>query len=167
MRNQSPFSDEDQNESTQLPFNWWREAQEFDENGHLKVDLSDLSKLTPRLRVLREMERLLLISNEGLDDLRHKLIVYRSGDFWLPIGGIKKEDVNIPPIITILLVGLSASGKSSLVNLMYSVLGRSGLIPFAQTSSMSKFPLSLSVNMLVYIKIFRKQDYNLKVYIRN
>ncbi|KAM7463124.1 hypothetical protein LguiA_031245 [Lonicera macranthoides] len=137
MRNQPPFIDEEQNESTQLQFNWWREAQEFDENGRLKVDLSDLSKLTPRLKVLREMERLLLIANEGLDDLRHKLIVYRSGEFWLPIGGIKKEDVNIPPIITILLLGLSASGKSSLVNLMYSVLGRSGLIPFAQTSSES------------------------------
>lgn len=61
---------------------------------------------------------------------------YRAGDFWLPVGGIKKEDMEISPVITIVLVGLSASGKSSLINYMYSVLGRSGLIPFAQTSSM-------------------------------
>ena len=55
----------------------------------------------------------------------------------------------VPPVITILLVGLSGSGKSSLVNLMYSVLARSGLIPFAQTSSnaglhMGSLSLSLS-----------------------
>ncbi|KAL0348618.1 UNVERIFIED_CONTAM: hypothetical protein Sangu_1089600 [Sesamum angustifolium] len=42
--------------------------------------------------------------------------------------------MDIPPAVTILLTGLTASGKSSLINLMYSVLGRSGLIPFAQTS---------------------------------
>ncbi|XP_060212691.1 uncharacterized protein LOC132640210 [Lycium barbarum] len=135
MRNIS-FSDEEQSELLPKTANlWWRTPQDFDENGHLKVDISDLSKLTPRLKVLREMERLAFISTEGLDDLRHKLIAYRSGDFWLPVGGIKKEDMEIPPVITILLVGLSASGKSSLVNYMYSVLGRSGLIPFAQTSS--------------------------------
>ncbi|KAL0376388.1 UNVERIFIED_CONTAM: hypothetical protein Scaly_0756400 [Sesamum calycinum] len=80
------------------------------------------------------MERLALIAGEGLDDLRHKLLCYRAGDFWLPIGGIKKEEMDIPPAVTILLTGLTASGKSSLINLMYSVLGRSGLIPFAQTS---------------------------------
>ncbi|KAJ8540379.1 hypothetical protein K7X08_030298 [Anisodus acutangulus] len=135
MRNIS-FSDEEQCEilpkTTTL---WWRTPQDFDENGHLKVDISDLSNLTPRLKVLREMERLAFISTEGLEDLRHKLITYRSGDFWLPVGGLKKEDMEIAPVITILLVGLSASGKSSLVNYMYSVLGRSGLIPFAQTSS--------------------------------
>ncbi|KAK3418043.1 hypothetical protein EUGRSUZ_H04024 [Eucalyptus grandis] len=43
----------------------------------------------------------------------------------------------IPPIMMVVLVGLSGSGKSSLVNLMYSVLGRSGLIPFSQTSNES------------------------------
>ncbi|CDO98801.1 unnamed protein product [Coffea canephora] len=80
------------------------------------------------------MERLAFVAPEGLDDLRHKLITYGSGDFWLPVGGIKKEDLDIPPVITILLAGLTSSGKSSLVNMMYSVLGRSGLIPFAQTS---------------------------------
>ncbi|XP_009615644.1 uncharacterized protein [Nicotiana tomentosiformis] len=135
MRNLS-FSDEDnQSELPKTAIWWWRTPQDFDENGHLKVDISNLSNLTPRLKLLREMERLALISSEGIEDLRHKLITYRCGDFWLPVGGIKKEDMDIPPVITLLLVGLSASGKSSLVNYMYSVLGRSGLIPFAQTSS--------------------------------
>lgn len=140
MRNQNSFTVEDQDESqSSSVFYWWKTGTNLvDEIEHLKVDLSDISKLTPRLKLLREMERLALISQEGVDDLRHKLITYRSGDFWLPVGGIKKEDMNIPPIITILLVGLSGSGKSSLVNLMYSVLGRSGLVPFAQTSSMLK-----------------------------
>lgn len=77
-----------------------------------------------------------MVSEHGVDELKHKLMVYKSGDFWLPIGGINKEDMEIPPVITVLLVGLTASGKSSLVNLMYSVLGISGLIPFSQTSSM-------------------------------
>ncbi|CAN4095990.1 unnamed protein product [Withania somnifera] len=135
MRNIS-FSDEEQNEMLpKIATLWWRTPQDFDENGHLKVDISDLSKLTPRLKVLREMERLAFISTEGLEDNRHKLLTYRAGDFWLPVGGMKKEDMEIAPAITILLVGLTASGKSSLVNYMYSVLGRSGLIPFAQTSS--------------------------------
>ncbi|KAF9607195.1 hypothetical protein IFM89_033402 [Coptis chinensis] len=133
MRNQPSLSQEDENESV---FCWWRSAEEF-RDGHLDVDLSKLSSLTPRLKVLREMERLALVANEGLDDLRHKLLSYRSGDFWLPVGGFKKEEMNIPPTVTILLVGFSGSGKSSLVNLMYSVLGRSGLIPFAQTSRKS------------------------------
>lgn len=84
------------------------------------------------------MERLCLISEHGVDELKHKLMIYKSGDFWLPIGGINKEDLDIPPIITVLLLGLSGSGKSSLVNLMYSVLGRSGLIPFSQTSNESQ-----------------------------
>ncbi|CAK9145626.1 unnamed protein product [Ilex paraguariensis] len=136
MKNQLFSSDEDQTESLNSPFCWWRSAPEVNENGHFNVDISDLSNLTPRLKVLREMERLALIAPEGLVDLRHKLINYRSGDLWLPVGGIKKEEIDIPPIITLLLVGLSGSGKSSLVNLMYCVLSRSGLIPFAQTSSM-------------------------------
>ncbi|KAK4405501.1 hypothetical protein Sango_0556600 [Sesamum angolense] len=135
MRNHHIFlSDEEENGVPTSPFCWWRTAEEFDENGHFKLEISDLSKLTPRFKVLREMERLALIAGEGLDDLRHKLLCYRAGDFWLPIGGIKKEEMDIPPAVTILLTGLTASGKSSLINLMYSVLGRSGLIPFAQTS---------------------------------
>ncbi|XP_010268074.1 PREDICTED: uncharacterized protein LOC104605139 [Nelumbo nucifera] len=137
MRNPLSLSDEDENESSKLPFCWWRSVEHFNDQGQLKLDLSNLSNLTPRVKVLREMERLALIAPEGLDDLRHKLITYRAGDFWLPTGGIKKEDMDIPPIVTILLVGFSGSGKSSLVNLMYSVLGRSGLIPFAQTSGNS------------------------------
>ncbi|KAF5190009.1 P-loop containing nucleoside triphosphate hydrolases superfamily protein [Thalictrum thalictroides] len=136
MRNQLSLTEEDDNESS--VFCWWRLAKEIKDNGHhLSIDLSKLSELTPRLKVLREMERLALVANEGMDDLRHKLLSYRSGDFCLPTGGIKKEEMNIPPITTILLVGFTGSGKSSLVNLMYSVLGRSGLIPFAQTSKKS------------------------------
>ncbi|KAG8370482.1 hypothetical protein BUALT_Bualt14G0121400 [Buddleja alternifolia] len=137
MTNHFFLSDEDQNGVQKSAFCWWRTPKEFDENGHFKVEISDLSNLTPRLKVLREMERINFIANEGLDDLRHKLLSYRAGDFWLPIGGIKKEEMDVPPVITILLTGLSSSGKSSFVNLMYSVLGRSGLIPFAQTSGES------------------------------
>ncbi|KAL3508144.1 hypothetical protein ACH5RR_033526 [Cinchona calisaya] len=129
------YSDDDQSEMCKSLSLWWRTAEEFDENGHLNFEISDLSKLTPRLKLLREMERLAFVAPEGFDDLRHKLITYRTGDFWLPVGGIKKEEMDIPPAITILLAGLVGSGKSSLVNMMYSVLGRSGLIPFAQTSS--------------------------------
>lgn len=77
---------------------WWRTSDDdADEESHLKLDLSDISKLTPRLKLCRKLERLALISQEGLDDLRHKLISYRAGDFWLPVGGIKKEDMDIPP----------------------------------------------------------------------
>ncbi|XP_042495541.1 uncharacterized protein LOC122074669 isoform X2 [Macadamia integrifolia] len=137
MRNLLSLSDEDDNESPTPLFWWWKTAEEFNEHGQLKLNLSKLSNLTPRLKVLREMERLVLISTEGLDELRQKLLTYRSGDFWLPIGGINKEEMDIPPVNTILLVGFSGSGKSSLINLMYSVLGRSGLIPFAQTSGNS------------------------------
>ncbi|XP_047265176.1 uncharacterized protein LOC107866428 isoform X1 [Capsicum annuum] len=97
--------------------------------------MQNLSKMTPLLKVLREMERLYLMSTESLDELRQKLMSYKAGDFWVPVGGINKDDMDIPPVNTILLVGFHNSGKSSLVNLMYSVLGRSGLIPFALTSS--------------------------------
>ncbi|KAJ6729403.1 INTERFERON-INDUCED PROTEIN 44 [Salix viminalis] len=31
-----------------------------------------------------------LIAQEGLDEVRYKLQMYRSGDFWVPTGGIKK-----------------------------------------------------------------------------
>ncbi|KAL3626571.1 hypothetical protein CASFOL_030120 [Castilleja foliolosa] len=132
MKNNLYSSDEEQKS-----FFWWRANEEFDKNGHLKADeiSEDLSKiLTPRLKVLREMERLSYLADDGLDDMKHKLLSYRAGDFWLPIGGIKKEDMDVPQVITILLTGLTGSGKSALVNLMYSVLGNSGLIPFAQTS---------------------------------
>ncbi|XP_058077052.1 uncharacterized protein LOC131225528 [Magnolia sinica] len=126
-------------DDSRSPFCWWRSAEEFDggDNVRLKIDVSNVSNLTPRIKILRELERLALIAPEALYDLRHKLTTYKSGDFWLPTGGIKKEEMNIPPIITILLVGFIGSGKSSLINMMYSVLGRAGLIPFAQASGNS------------------------------
>ncbi|KAL4379160.1 hypothetical protein GQ457_02G002360 [Hibiscus cannabinus] len=127
--------DEDDCETCRLSYCWWRTAAKFDECVKLKLDFPNVSILTPRLRLLRELERLALVAPDGLNELRHKLIGYRSGDFWVPTGGITKEDMDIPPVNTILLVGFSGSGKSSLINLMYSILGRSGLIPFAQTSS--------------------------------
>ncbi|XP_073126337.1 uncharacterized protein [Henckelia pumila] len=138
MKNHHFFSsDEEQNAAQNPSFCWWRTADDFDENGRFKVEISDPSMLTPRLKVLREMERLAFVSGEGMDDFRHKLMTYRAGDFWVPIGGIKKEDMDVPKVVTVLLTGMAGSGKSSLVNLMYSVLGRSGLIPFAQTSGES------------------------------
>ncbi|MCD7453855.1 hypothetical protein HAX54_022351 [Datura stramonium] len=115
---------------------WWRSSAKFDECVKFKLEvMPNLSKMTPTLKVLREMERLYLMCPESLDELRQKLMSYRAGDFWVPIGGINKEDMDIPPVNTILLAGFHNAGKSSLVNLMYSVLVRSGLIPFAQTSS--------------------------------
>ena len=107
----------------------------YDECASLKLDLPNIVEITPRLKVLKELGRLALIAQEGINELRYKLQNYRSGDFWVPTGGLAKEEMDIPPVATILLVGFSGSGKSSLVNLMYSVLGRSGLITFAQTSS--------------------------------
>ncbi|XP_047950065.1 uncharacterized protein LOC125195850 [Salvia hispanica] len=137
MKNHVFSSDEDQSGMARSSsFYWWKSLQEFDENGNFK-NSSDISNLTPRMRVVREMERLAFVSVEGFEDFRHKLQSYRAGDLWLPVGGIKKEEIDIPPVITILLTGLNGSGKSSLINLMYSVLGRSGLIPFAQTSGES------------------------------
>jgi len=93
-----------------------------------------VAALNPRLRVMRELERLAMVAPEGLDDLRHRLIAYRAGDLWVPLGGLAKEDVAVPPVVTVLLVGVTGGGKSSLINLMYSVLGRAGIIPFALTS---------------------------------
>ncbi|KAL1548152.1 hypothetical protein AAHA92_16425 [Salvia divinorum] len=130
-------SDEEQNGSPKPSHYWWRSPQEFDEDGHFKMDISDPANSSPRIKLLIEMERLGFIGSAGLNDLRHKILSYRAGDFCLPIGGIEREDMEIPPLITILLTGLTASGKSSFINLMYGVLGRFGLIPFAQTSGES------------------------------
>ncbi|MQL96542.1 hypothetical protein Taro_029224, partial [Colocasia esculenta] len=148
MRSDSPVdggitSEEDESAAGrqhQFCYCWWRSAPEFDERGRpddrlYPTTAAGVSALTPRLRVLKEMERLALVSHDSLDDLRHKLLSYRAGDLWVPAGGVPKEGVNIPPVVTILLFGPAGSGKSSLINLMYSVLGRSGLIPFARTSS--------------------------------
>ncbi|KAH7863633.1 hypothetical protein Vadar_020137 [Vaccinium darrowii] len=137
MRNQLCSNQEEEYETAQVAsYCWWRLVAKFEECAKLKSEMPlDLSKITPRLKVLREMERLALVAPEGLDDLRHKLFAYRCGDFWVPTGGFKKEETDIPPVNTILLVGFHNAGKSSLVNLMYSVFGRSGLVPFAQTTS--------------------------------
>ncbi|KAG1365275.1 hypothetical protein COCNU_12G002750 [Cocos nucifera] len=115
---------------------WWRSLPEFDAGGRAEVFSSRASGgLTPRLRVVKELERLAVLAHESLDDLRHKLLTYRAGDLWFPAGGIPKQETDIPPVITILLLGFAGSGKSSLVNLMYSVFGRSGFVPFAHTAS--------------------------------
>lgn len=142
MKRQISCNEDDDYESSNY---WWRSVAKFDECVKLKLDLPNVSSLTPRLRVLREMERLGLIASEGLNELRHKLINYSSGDFWVPTGGVKKVELDIPPVITILLVGFSGSGKSSLINLMYSVLSRSRLMLFAQTSSGKKPNLTLEI----------------------
>ncbi|OWM88082.1 hypothetical protein CDL15_Pgr016655 [Punica granatum] len=138
MRSEGIREDDD-TDLTTSPFCWWRSLEELSSGKWsrqgLTPDHGSLLGLTSRLRVLREMERLALVAPKGLDELRHKLMVYRAGDLWLPTGGVRKEDMVIPPVVTVLLVGLSGTGKSSLVNLMCSVLGRAGLIPFAQTSN--------------------------------
>ncbi|KAF5819186.1 putative P-loop containing nucleoside triphosphate hydrolase [Helianthus annuus] len=124
--------------SSPSPFCWWKSIPEFSSHDVSLKPPSSSSSSTPSssiMKVFREMERLCLISEHGVDDLKHKLMIYKSGDFWVPVGGIKKEDMDIPQVITVLLVGLSGSGKSSLINLMYSVVGRSGFIPFTQTSN--------------------------------
>ncbi|GMH27825.1 hypothetical protein Nepgr_029668 [Nepenthes gracilis] len=131
--------EEDENEpSNNSKFRWWKSALKIDEIENSNADLSPSSMsaptLTPKLKVLREMERLSVLANGGLDDVRSRLITYRAGDLWAPIGGMTKDDMEIPAVITILLVGFSGSGKTSLVNFMYRVLGRTGLFPFAQTS---------------------------------
>ncbi|XP_047333749.1 uncharacterized protein LOC124937525 [Impatiens glandulifera] len=125
---------------TVAPFCWWRSAAKFEEylkwkEEEAKSPSLNPFKLDPELTFMREMERLALLAPEGLDELRQKLYAYHAGDFWVPAGGVKKEDMDIPSVNTILLVGFHNSGKSSLVNLMYSVLGRSGVIPFAETLS--------------------------------
>lgn len=144
-----------QNSEESSSFCWWKSIPEFKS----PYDSSSSSS-SSMFKVLREMERLRMISEQGVDELKHKLMIYKSGDFWLPIGGIKKEEMDIPPIITVLLVGLSGSGKSSLVNFMYSVLGRSGLIPFSQTSSTFVFFISLPalIPKSVFIFPFRNVD---------
>ncbi|KAK1291866.1 hypothetical protein QJS10_CPB17g01192 [Acorus calamus] len=127
---QDEMDGEDSPLSTTSLYCWWRSASESDDP---PLSPPPSTGPSPRLKVVRELERLSLIAHESLDDLRHKLLCYRPGEFYLPTGGISRQDADVPPLLTILLVGLESSGKSSLINLMYSVLGRSGLIPFTQT----------------------------------
>ncbi|KAF8006766.1 hypothetical protein BT93_K0931 [Corymbia citriodora subsp. variegata] len=131
-------STDDEGEDDHAAYLWWRSAEGYEEcariAGRPEAAASVASGLSPRVRVLREMERLAMVAPEGLDEVRQKLFMYRAGDFWVPTGGLSKEEMDIPTTNTVLLAGFAGSGKSSLVNLMYSVLGRAGLIPFAQTS---------------------------------
>lgn len=136
-----PTTDED-TASEELQYSeafycWWRSAAMLDDCVKLrKLDSGNgISGLSPRIRVLREMERLAMVATDGLDELRHKLLSYRAGDFWVPTGDVGRDGLESPETNTILLVGFRGSGKSAVVNLMYSVLGRAGLIPFAQTST--------------------------------
>ncbi|CAO2839773.1 unnamed protein product [Amaranthus hypochondriacus] len=138
MRDNKQFSEDGDEDKSSSLYCWWRSCATSEELRNMKVtSLCDVAELTPRLKVMREMERLALMASEGLDDLRCRLLAYRAGDLWVPIGGINKEEMEIPSINTILLVGFTGGGKSSLVNYMYSVLARAGVIPFAQTSGSS------------------------------
>lgn len=140
MKSRISSTDDDEGDGDDhAAYLWWRSAAGYEECARLagrpEAAASVASVLSPRVRVLREMERLALVAPEGLDEVRQKLFAYRAGDFWVPTGGLSKEEMDIPATNTVLLAGFAGSGKSSLVNLMYSVLGRAGLIPFAQTSS--------------------------------
>lgn len=136
-----PSSDEDEDygraSSAAAAYCWWRSTVAFDEYCASETKVPpNVTSLSGPVRVLREMERLALVSaGDGLGELRQRLLAYRAGDFWVPAGCIPREEMDIPAANTVLLAGFTGSGKSSLVNLMYSVLGRAGLIPFAQTSS--------------------------------
>lgn len=126
---------DDSDEEARSACSWWKSAAELD---YVKLRLfenSNASKISPRIRLLRELERLALLASESLNEIRHKLLSYRAGDFWVPTGGISKQDLEIPAVNTILLLGFHNAGKTSLVNLMYRVFARSGLLHFAQTSS--------------------------------
>ncbi|KAH9625545.1 hypothetical protein KSS87_020341 [Heliosperma pusillum] len=141
MKNQQQYAAGEGDDESSIPdpdCHWWRGCATSEEMSTLKINcVADVGELTPRLKVIRELERLAMVAPDGLDDLRHRLVAYRAGDLWVPVGGVSKEGMNIPPQVTILLVGFAGAGKSSLVNLMYSVLGRAGIIPFAQTSGSS------------------------------
>ncbi|XP_074268412.1 uncharacterized protein LOC141591828 [Silene latifolia] len=141
MKNQQQYAVGEGDDDSSIPdpdCHWWRACATSEELSTLKINcVADVGELTPRLKVMRELERLAIVAPDGLDDLRHRLVAYRAGDLWVPVGGVSKEGMNIPPQVTILLVGFAGAGKSSLVNLMYSVLGRAGIIPFAQTSGSS------------------------------
>ncbi|KAK8954495.1 hypothetical protein KSP39_PZI002690 [Platanthera zijinensis] len=119
-------------------FFWWRSLPENEGGGGFgtpKAAAAATKAGKARMKVVREMERLAAAAVDSIDELRHRLLTYRAGDLWFPAGGAGRQDTDIPPVITLLLLGFAGVGKSSLVNLMYSVLGRSGFVPFAHTSS--------------------------------
>jgi hypothetical protein len=72
MKGQLSSCDEDEyNElSRSAQYCWWRSAAKFDECVKLKYEIPNVSTLTPRLKVLREMERLALIAPEGLNEVQ-------------------------------------------------------------------------------------------------
>lgn len=153
MKSRISSTDDDEGDGDDhAAYLWWRSAAGYEECARLagrpEAAASVASVLSPRVRVLREMERLALVAPEGLDEVRQKLFAYRAGDFWVPTGGLSKEEMDIPATNTVLLAGFAGSGKSSLVNLMYSVLGRAGLIPFAQTSSGEEASNTLHLSVL-------------------
>ncbi|PPR99295.1 hypothetical protein GOBAR_AA21367 [Gossypium barbadense] len=78
MKSQVSCVDEDDCESCRLAYCWWRTAAEFDKCAKLKLGFPNVSILTPRLRLLRELERLALVAPDGLNELQHKLLEYRS-----------------------------------------------------------------------------------------
>ncbi|XP_020100286.1 uncharacterized protein LOC109718450 [Ananas comosus] len=122
MRSAPAPAPDDDAASTSSASYWWRSAA-----GDAGVG---------GVRVVREMERVAAMAEERMDELRHRLVTYRAGDFWLPAGGISREDTDIPPVVALLLLGFAAAGKSSLVRHLYSVLGRaSAFAPFPLTTS--------------------------------
>ncbi|CAL9060656.1 unnamed protein product [Musa banksii] len=137
MRSSVQGGDDASEASAALANCWWRSLIEFDgdsEGGRTEAAAGSRGAVaSPRVRVLRELERLAAAANVSLDDIRHKLLTYNAGDLWLPAGGIPKHETDIPPVITILLLGLAGTGKTALVDLMYCVLGRAGFLPFAQS----------------------------------
>lgn len=125
------LSSGDANEGSGPPFYWWRSAEEFHENGRLKIDLSKHLQPHSQAQTAQrngEAGATLPRSYGRLAPQDHGLPLRGS----LPSDGRNQQGRNAGP--TILLVGIVGTGKSSLAHLMYSVFCRSGLIPFAQTS---------------------------------
>ncbi|XWS46587.1 hypothetical protein CRYUN_Cryun14cG0081100 [Craigia yunnanensis] len=91
MKSQVSCIDEDDCELCILAYYWWRTTAKFDECAKLKLDFPDVPILTPTLKLLREVERLALIAPDGLNKLRHKLLGYRSSDFWYLLEGSRMK----------------------------------------------------------------------------
>src|SRR5688572_25099966 len=85
MRDNKQFSEDGDEDKSSSLYCWWRSCATSEELRNMKVtSLWDVAELTPRLKVMREMERLALVASEGLDDLRCRLLAYRAGDLWVP-----------------------------------------------------------------------------------